>query len=590
METLTVSRMRARYRLPVDAGAARARLDGVLRTVLDEGLEHALAASGVPAHEEICIRSAHASVRVRGAAPDSAVMGAWSRALADALRETIARGGPDVVRYRTRGHALVDLLEGVAAGELRRSWAWRQLGLWRAGDAVSAEAAGQEAVSALLARPEAVVGAVAGAARGGALAGLARRLPAAGWRELARAALAAAAVAPGTIAALLVGAPGAAPGRPDDPDVEGGRAPRSGRPDPSGGERAAADGHPAGLTASAAPARAAHRVVRASAIARALGAAPTDDREVLRALALLAVLEAEPAELPRGAAHALALVDAVGARISAGSAPAGTRARGTRAPPDDASAPAAARTLRRAGERGQGRGRGDVEPGVSGDGSATPRRGAREPVAPAAPPPRRPAPERGRPAALDDAPDAADPTAPERPLPQLAVSAATEWGGLLFLLHVVGELDLAAAIAADPALRDRSLRWVLSRLARILLDVPEDDAAALAFAGLAPGGPPPWRGDPAPSPDEERVLALLAARLSARAYERLEGAAAPDDSAAAARVRVLARRRAEIVYEPGWLDALLRLDEVVVEVRRAGLDLDPGWLPWLGIVVRFVYA
>ena len=31
-----------------------------------------------------------------------------------------------------------------------------------------------------------------------------------------------------------------------------------------------------------------------------------------------------------------------------------------------------------------------------------------------------------------------------------------------------------------------------------------------------------------------------------------------------------------------------RLDEISVELRRAGLDLDPGWLPWLGAVVRFV--
>jgi hypothetical protein len=23
--------------------------------------------------------------------------------------------------------------------------------------------------------------------------------------------------------------------------------------------------------------------------------------------------------------------------------------------------------------------------------------------------------------------------------------------------------------------------------------------------------------------------------------------------------------------------------------RRAGLDLDPGYVPWLGVVVRFVY-
>jgi len=24
-------------------------------------------------------------------------------------------------------------------------------------------------------------------------------------------------------------------------------------------------------------------------------------------------------------------------------------------------------------------------------------------------------------------------------------------------------------------------------------------------------------------------------------------------------------------------------------VRRNGLDLDPGWVPWIGVVVRFVY-
>jgi hypothetical protein len=32
------------------------------------------------------------------------------------------------------------------------------------------------------------------------------------------------------------------------------------------------------------------------------------------------------------------------------------------------------------------------------------------------------------------------------------------------------------------------------------------------------------------------------------------------------------------------------LDEVDLDVRRAGLDLDPGWVPWLGTVVRYVYA
>jgi hypothetical protein len=33
----------------------------------------------------------------------------------------------------------------------------------------------------------------------------------------------------------------------------------------------------------------------------------------------------------------------------------------------------------------------------------------------------------------------------------------------------------------------------------------------------------------------------------------------------------------------------LSLDDVDLDVRRAGLDGDPGWVWWLGQVVRFVY-
>ena len=35
-----------------------------------------------------------------------------------------------------------------------------------------------------------------------------------------------------------------------------------------------------------------------------------------------------------------------------------------------------------------------------------------------------------------------------------------------------------------------------------------------------------------------------------------------------------------------WFD----LRQSDVRVRRAGLDLDPGWVPWLGCVVRFHYG
>ncbi|MCX4695759.1 hypothetical protein [Streptomyces sp. NBC_01408] len=52
----------------------------------------------------------------------------------------------------------------------------------------------------------------------------------------------------------------------------------------------------------------------------------------------------------------------------------------------------------------------------------------------------------------------------------------------------------------------------------------------------------------------------------------------------------LARRCGRIAAEPGWIEVRLAVADTDVAVRRAGLDLDPGWVPWLGAVVRYVYV
>jgi hypothetical protein len=158
---------------------------------------------------------------------------------------------------------------------------------------------------------------------------------------------------------------------------------------------------------------------------------------------------------------------------------------------------------------------------------------------------------------------------------------ATSWGGLLFLLPLVADIGLPDRALAGPALRP-----LLYELARTLLirAVPEhdpgDDPALLAFCGLAPDADPPDRPDEtaraALRTDADALVAALAERLGR-----------DDDD----RVLLLAtaRRAAVIEADPGWIDVRLDLDEVTLEVRRAGLDLDPGYLPWLGCVVRFRY-
>ena len=51
----------------------------------------------------------------------------------------------------------------------------------------------------------------------------------------------------------------------------------------------------------------------------------------------------------------------------------------------------------------------------------------------------------------------------------------------------------------------------------------------------------------------------------------------------------LVRRHGRVVVVPGWVTFHLRLADVDLDVRRAGLDLDPGFVPWLGSVVVIRY-
>ena len=55
-EMLHLRRLRVRYRVGDDGPSVRRRLDAVLDRVLEEQLESALARSGVPLDEEICVR------------------------------------------------------------------------------------------------------------------------------------------------------------------------------------------------------------------------------------------------------------------------------------------------------------------------------------------------------------------------------------------------------------------------------------------------------------------------------------------------------------------------------------------------------
>jgi hypothetical protein len=167
--------------------------------------------------------------------------------------------------------------------------------------------------------------------------------------------------------------------------------------------------------------------------------------------------------------------------------------------------------------------------------------------------------------------------------------AVTAWGGVPFLIWVLRQIDLPArhqAGALGQLLGGRPLRWLLHELASTLVPLGPDDPAALAFAGLGPRERPPSAGEPPPEPAERAALGELGAELTAALRLRLPDVEGDDDALLA----VVCRRQAKVVADAGWIEIHLSHTEVRTDVRRAGLDLDPGWVPFLGVVIRFVYA
>ncbi len=540
MHTLAIDTLSLVYRLPAARASEQARLERAVRRALDGPVQAALERAGIHPSEELCIRALDTSVKVPQRGSDEALSTHWSLAFAEAVRAAVEAGGAGVVRYGSLHQALWDLVDSSARGDTARSWAWAQLGLWpvKAHQSPSKEVAAGYAVATLARHAHAAPAVLAGLAARGSLAALWARLGHDALRTLVVATLQAFGVSKANAAALLELAP--------PPVSQGPRA--------SSDEDEDEDGRGGVAGASSALARAA--AAAHTALART-GAALRTCALSQRTLAVFVLLEAEPLVLgkPRG----LLVVQALERRLFfAAEAP----APGPQAPARDSAPPRPppedSRSPRSAADRAQHTPGSEARP-------AGERLGAEG------------AEEWG----------AARQAEQERP-GDVRVRAHTGSGGLLYLLNVVDELCLYDAVEEDPVFLARPLRWTLHQLAQRLGKVDASDPGALAFCGLGPKAVPPSRGEPAPTDDEDQALGRLVARVVQRTRERLGGAL--DQVGDALLLDTVCRRRAEVLADPGWLELVFSLDDVSTELRRAGLDLDPGWLPWLGVVVRFRHA
>lgn len=497
MHDVRIKKFAARYRLPSALWSERRRLENVAATVLHEALELALEQANVPEEGELCIRQIYAPIRLRLTNTDAVLAMLWSESLAAEIARAV-RGGSsaNVVFYPSRRQAIRDLVLQVVRRDLRRDWAWQQLGLWPTSDVTSDRGALSQALQAMEAaldvEPAAPLALLQMLAAEGLLEDFVARLEEADWEQLAQ-----------PLRAIVRWS-----------EEEG-----------------------ATVTPSAEALHIALRVLPVSRLVRAVLAthrpfAPAS--AAYRTIAVLALMETEPMVLRTKQAAGVLKLIAEAMQASRADAPPG--AEKTAPALLDAKAEAAT--------------------------------------------------ERGT-ASLSEAelPTEMATSAEELPVTDGRQRGETAVGGLLFFLGLVEDLGLPDELAAHPSLRARSLRWTLHQLALMLVAGTANDPAVLAFAGLLPEAVVPSMTEPPPREAEIELLQACRHRLLQRLRERLEAHDETDQRL----LEWVCERRAEIVADPGWIEAHFALDTVSTEVRRAGLDLDPGYLPWLGVVVKFVY-
>ena len=157
------------------------------------------------------------------------------------------------------------------------------------------------------------------------------------------------------------------------------------------------------------------------------------------------------------------------------------------------------------------------------------------------------------------------------PLPEIAVERVSQVAGLFLVIGALSRLGLSGWLDRHPE---------------------------LAYEGFA-----------------RRLLATIATRMGAGPHDPVLRALLPDDTTGVeiatrdapeleawrvgldrwlrrkARIGLseTVRRRGWIVADAERISVRFRLDHADIRLRRRALDIDPGWVPWLGLIVHYVY-
>jgi hypothetical protein len=160
----------------------------------------------------------------------------------------------------------------------------------------------------------------------------------------------------------------------------------------------------------------------------------------------------------------------------------------------------------------------------------------------------------------------------------MCIDAATAAGGLLFLVPLLARLGLADWLGESARPQDLPQRIFATLLRRL----PIADADPLWLLCVLPlavdrEADGDADGDADREADREAVRWLARCRRHLRRHFGIG-------------LYSLVCRPARIAITATHVDVRQDIDAVDLRIRRAGLDIDPGWVPWLGRVLRFHYG
>lgn len=165
------------------------------------------------------------------------------------------------------------------------------------------------------------------------------------------------------------------------------------------------------------------------------------------------------------------------------------------------------------------------------------------------------------------------------------VSATTDYGGLLFLLGVLEDSGVLQDMLHHPDMMGRPFHWMLQHLAMVLIPVQLHDPAVQVFSGIGLINEDAREDEEPPTEEESAAIHSWVTWVTGHLQRRMGMVDVPENEL----IEFVCRRPATIMSDPGWIEVTFALREVSTEIRRAALDLDPGYIPWLGIVLRFRY-